>query len=100
MRKQIFTIYDTKAEVFSQFPFPAQNKGDAIRGFTDALSNPDSEFSKHPLDYALYRIGEYDSVLGIIDSEENPEYVIAGKDVIDTRPTQLEMGAKKEEVTK
>lgn len=47
-------------------PFAARTRGEAMRGFGDAVMNKESEFGKHPEDYALYKIGDYDTVTGVV----------------------------------
>lgn len=89
MRKQLMTtIYDEKAEIFSHFPHPASTENDAIRAFSDALTNPQSEFSKHPLDYSLYHIGTYDVITGEVKALQPIILIISGRDVIKTTTHQ------------
>lgn len=59
MIKQVFTVYDSKAEMYMP-PFMAFNKGEAIRSFSDAAKDPKSMIYAHPEDYTLFHIGEYD----------------------------------------
>lgn len=83
MKFLLISIYDTKAEVHSKHPHQARNKADAIRSFEQVINNPESDFNKHPLDYALFIVGEYDEETGIITTQENyPLHLISGQDVI------------------
>lgn len=59
MMLKVFTIYDCKAEAYNQ-PFFMSTKAQAIRAFQDEVNNPQSLISKHPGDYTLFEIGEYD----------------------------------------
>jgi len=59
MISKVFTVYDMKAEAYLN-PFMFQNKGEAIRAFQDAVNDPKTMFYKHPEDYALFQIAEYD----------------------------------------
>lgn len=54
-----FSIYDFKALVYSP-PFYAATVGLAIRIFRDAASDPNTQLYKHPTDFILYQIGEFD----------------------------------------
>lgn len=56
---KVFSIYDSKAEAFLQ-PFYMQSKGAAIRSFADAVSDEKTMFFKHPSDYTLFELGEFD----------------------------------------
>ena len=38
----------------------------AIRSFSDAVQDQDSAFNKHPEDYSLWEIGEFDDQTGEI----------------------------------
>lgn len=60
---QMFSIYDSKAEVFKQ-PFMLRTKGEAIRGFTDLANDEKTEIGKHPEDFTLFHLGSYDMVSG------------------------------------
>lgn len=58
MIQQVFCYFDSKAEVYLQ-PFFAQAKGSAIRSFSDLVNDASSTFGKHPSDFVLFYIGEY-----------------------------------------
>lgn len=46
-------------------------EGQAIRQFMDAINNPDGgSINKHPDDYDLYTIGEYDDNTGEIRNDQ------------------------------
>lgn len=66
MIQKIFSIFDEKAEAFMQ-PFYCETSGVAIRHITDCLSNPDHQFSKHPSDYTLFNLGEFNNLDGSIN---------------------------------
>jgi len=63
MRSKMFVVYDSKVGAY-MLPHFMQSAGQAIRSFTDAVNAPDSMFGKHPGDYTLFEIGEYDELLG------------------------------------
>lgn len=66
MKLKIFTVYDSKVEAFLR-PFFMQSKGEAIRAFEDTCQDQKSQLNKHPEDFTLFEIGEYDdSNAGII----------------------------------
>lgn len=60
-----YVIFDQKALTYSQ-PMFAVSDGSMIRSFADRVNEGGNEFSRHPEDYDLFRIGEYDDVVGVI----------------------------------
>lgn len=56
---KIFTVFDCKAESYLP-PFHAGSTGLALRSFADAVNRSDHFFNKHPSDYTLFEIGEFD----------------------------------------
>jgi len=66
MKFGIFAIYDTKAAAHLP-PFFLPTRGLAIRAFTDCVNDSTHQFSKHPEDYTLFLVGNFDDVSGEID---------------------------------
>lgn len=62
-----FSILDIKTEAYSR-PFFTHTTSEALRTFTDAVNDPASPFSKHPLDYILFEVGTWNDHLGISES--------------------------------
>lgn len=82
MPKQIaFSIYDSKAECFSP-PFFRPAPGQAIRDFTDLANDPNTTIGKHPSDYGLYRIGEFDDGNGSITGDRAAMLMVSGNEVV------------------
>ena len=48
----VFSIYDSAVQSWLP-PIFARNKGEMLRNFADAVSDPQSRLAKHPHDYAL-----------------------------------------------
>ena len=59
MLSQVFTVFDCKAEAYLP-PFYMATKGQAIRVFTDLVNDPNHAFAKHPEDYTLFQLGQYE----------------------------------------
>ena len=59
MKLKIFSVFDSKAAFFTSL-WTEQREASAIRGFSDAVNNPDPNngFRKHPEDYSLFLIGD------------------------------------------
>jgi len=69
MKLQIYTVQDKKTEEYGN-PMFLRTHGEAIRGFADAVNKQDENNSlyKHPEDYALFHIGEYETTTARITS--------------------------------
>lgn len=70
----MFTIRDSKAEGYNT-PFFQPTFGLAERMFKDACQDNTTMFSKHPEDYSLYYLGEFDINSGKFDPEAQPKHV-------------------------
>ena len=65
LRMVLFCVYDVKAEVYFP-PFGVGTMGEAVRVFEDLLSDPQGRIGKHPGDYRLFRVGEFDTETGVV----------------------------------
>ena len=63
MKLKVFSIFDSKAEAFNT-PFFFNMTGQALRAFEDLAKDPQAAISKHPEDYTLFEIGEFDTDTG------------------------------------
>ena len=63
MKFHMFSIYDEKARSHLP-PFVLPEEGMAIRTFSDCINSIDHQFSKHPSDYTLIKIANYDDESG------------------------------------
>lgn len=61
----IFSVYDKKAEYFLQ-PMFARNAAQMLRDLSDVVANRDSLLGKHPEDYAVYQLAQFDEISGAI----------------------------------
>lgn len=59
MIMKVFSVYDSKAQMFN-VPYFANTTPQAIRSFSDLANDPQTLVCKHPGDFVLYEIGEYD----------------------------------------
>ena len=59
-----FAVYDSKATAYmSPFFFP--HAGQAIRAFSDTVNDPSTSLNRHPGDFTLFQIGEFDDETGV-----------------------------------
>lgn len=66
MIRQIFCIYDSKAEAYLR-PFFTETKGLAVRSFEDILKDDKHPFAQHPADYTLFHLGSFDDANASFD---------------------------------
>lgn len=64
MKLKVFAIYDSKAEAYMQ-PFMMQTRGQAIRSFSDLVNDGKSQLNKHPEDFTLFEIADFEDQKGI-----------------------------------
>lgn len=82
MKKLIVAVSDRAVGEFMN-PFVVPSRGLAVRSFTDEVNRPESEMHKHPEDYELHCLGEFEPEHGEIYSfKEGAELLVRGKDVI------------------
>lgn len=67
MKLKIFTVYDSKMEAY-MMPFFLQTRGAAIRAWMDSVNDLNTQFNKHPGDFTLFEIGEYDDETGNVSN--------------------------------
>lgn len=68
MNMKLFAIYDTAVGAYMR-PFVMQSPGQAIRAFEDMVSDPNHDIARHPEDYSLFIIGEFNDQTGEIVPE-------------------------------
>lgn len=59
MQTKVFSLYDSKAKMFGP-PFYMQTRGMAVRALADLTQDGNSMVSRHPDDFVLYQIAEFD----------------------------------------
>lgn len=74
------SIRDSKAEAWLS-PMFFQAKGQALRSFSDAV-NGDGEFAKHPEDYTLFYLGDFDDSCGGVLPSDAPSVLANGVDLL------------------
>lgn len=63
MIQQIFSVFDEKANAYLP-PFYLPEIGMAKRTFQDCVNSESHAFGKHPEDYTLLHMGEFDDTSG------------------------------------
>ena len=83
MISNIYAVYDTKADAFLS-PFFTHNNALAIRSFSDSANDPSTNLHRHPLDFALYHLGDFDDHKGLITPLDPPVQLGFAKDYINS----------------
>lgn len=68
---KVFSVYDSKVETYST-PFFLRSKGEAMRTWVDIANDKSSDIGKHPEDYTLFEIGEWDQNTAKIQNHNTP----------------------------
>jgi len=79
---KIFSIFDDKAQVYSN-PFFMPHTGMATRAFADLVNDGQSNVAKHPSDFKLYQIGEFDDCSGGLTAVPQPVFINAAIEFVD-----------------
>ena len=81
----IVSVKDRAADVFNR-PFFVPHRNVAVRDFTDEVNRSavDNPLNKHPDDFDLYFLGQFDDSNGAFVREASPTVLVRGKDVIRT----------------
>ncbi len=74
----VVSVRDQTADTF-QLPFVTPNVGVAVRSFADAVQNPEpaNPWNKHPEDFSLWLLGEFDDETGKITPVEKVQLGLA-----------------------
>lgn len=87
MQQLLFTIRDTKGEIYNK-PFPQLTKNEALRTFADLAKDPQTNIAQHPEDYDLYYLGTYDTTTGKIEALESPAHIVKAINAIPKNNTE------------
>lgn len=81
----IVSLKDTATRAFGT-PFFVHSPAQAVRSLRDVVNGSDkeSDISKHPEDFELYDLGEFDPSTGEITARNEPLFVCRAKDLRDS----------------
>jgi len=69
---KVFAVFDNAVKRYAR-PFNMTTTAEALRGWMDVVNDPKTEFYKHPEDYVLFQIAEYDEEHGRYENLHVPE---------------------------
>lgn len=80
MKLVVVSVRDRAVDNFGT-PFFVVSKGQAIRSFSDEINRKadDNMLNRHPEDYDLYELGEFDNDSGAFEVS-TPKMIAIGKD--------------------
>jgi hypothetical protein len=87
MIQNIYTIFDTAASAFNP-PFYMHNDGMAFRAFSDNVNDEKSIISKHPEQFILFKLGEYDDSEAMFDLLDTPRPLCKGIELVNSETKQ------------
>lgn len=71
-KMQFYSLYDSKAQAYGR-PFTVNSKGEAIRSFITVLEDSNTPVGRHPADFNLFYLGEFDQLSGMLLPIPSPE---------------------------
>ncbi|AXL14697.1 nonstructural protein [Microviridae sp.] len=102
----LYTIHDIKAKAYAA-PFTAKSNGEAIRMLMDTVNDNKTIIARHPGDFTLFKIGDFDPTsgqvaacnyehLGMAIDYKDPEFDLTpkGQETLDFMETTLETEQK------
>lgn len=75
MKYQLLSIRDSKADYYNQV-ITLKTVDEGVRAFGELVADNRSMISKHPEDFDLYHIGEFDDQNGRIMSWDSPRHIM------------------------
>lgn len=66
MKTKVFALFDLKAAVYGT-PFFMQNDAMAIRSFSDLVNDNQTMVNRHPEDFILHGVGQFDDEKGVLE---------------------------------
>lgn len=68
---KVFSVFDGAVGAYMA-PFFMHSRGQAIRSFSDTADDANSTIGKHPQDYTLFELGEFDDSCARFDMHATP----------------------------
>jgi hypothetical protein len=87
MISKAYSFFDTKTGIYSA-PFFMLHEGAAIRTATELANDLGTTIGRHPGDFQLRLVGEFDDNIGAIGSV-GPATVLECSSLVKTRPVDL-----------
>lgn len=86
MKTKMYSIYDKAAQAYVT-PFFMHTKAMAIRAFESNVNAQDeNNISKHPEQFSLFELGEFDDSVAKLELHSEPELVASALELV--KPTE------------
>lgn len=80
--QEVLSVRDRAANAYGR-PFFTASVGQAIRSFSDVINGKDdSEIQRHPGDFDLFHLGQFDDETGNFLQYPAPKQIAVGKDLV------------------
>lgn len=83
---KMYSVFDAASKTYLQ-PFCSKLDAEAIRSFSTAFKDAGTPMFTSPLDFTLFRVGDFDDSNGIIAVEHVPVNIASGASF--AKPAQL-----------
>lgn len=84
MKTKVYSLFDLKAAVYST-PFFMPNDSMAVRSFSDLVNDKQTMVNRHPEDFILHGIGQFDDEKGVVEGM-SPWVVVTASSLIQYEP--------------
>ncbi len=81
MKLNAYCIFDTASGIY-QRPYFVGSDNEATRAFADLVSETEHPVGKHPEDYSLFRVGNFNDVKGVLSGDDLKECIMTGLDAV------------------
>lgn len=88
MKVKCYAVFDAKIADFHLAIFDIKDEG-AMRQFSDAVNDPQVKWNKHPEDYSLWYVGEFDTTKGQLQGDL-PQNLVNASAVITLTKVKME----------
>lgn len=95
MLLRAYTLHDVKALTYSP-PFFVNNNNLAIRMLTDLVNDMNTAPGRHPSDFKMYCVGNYDDATGILTPLNIMEHVMDAIACVQQQPDFFRTTQRKE----
>lgn len=88
MKTRLYAVYDRKALVY-QVPFASLTDGAAVRMLSDAVADSNTMLSRHPNDYVLFYVGDFDDSKGALEAASPIVHVIDAASLVKALQSEI-----------
>lgn len=95
MKLRMYAVRDEQVGAYMQ-PYFMQADGQAFRSFQDEVNRdaPDNILHRHPKDFSVWFLGEFESDTGLFVLEPAPKLLVRGDVVVIREESQSQMRLK------